>query len=80
MRFRVKRPYTLAFKVVDWDEHLGLGMEFFPQGPGSERLMSGNPWYTGDAGLIAHFSDGTVTDSSWRAQSFSIAPLILLMR
>ena len=25
--------------------------------------------------LIARFSDGTVTDDSWRAQSFYIAPL-----
>lgn len=73
VRFRVKRPYTLAFMAVDWDEHLGLGMELFPQGP--DRMHGGNPWYAGNAGLIAHFSDGTVTDASWRAQSFSIAPL-----
>jgi len=75
VRFRVTRPYTLAFKLVDWDEHMGLGMELFPQGPRSERLMSGDPWFTGDAGLIAHFSDGTVTNGSWTAQSFAIAPL-----
>ncbi len=68
VRFRVKRPYTLAFLLVDWDEHLGLGMELFG-GP------TGNPWHPGDGGLIARFSDGTMTDSSWRAQSFYIAPL-----
>ena len=75
VKFRVERPYTLALLLVDWDEHLGLGMELFPQGPRSDRLESGDPWYTGDAGLIARFSDGTVTDASWKAQSFAIAPL-----
>jgi len=75
VRFRVSRPYTLAFKLVDWDEHMGLGMELFPQGPRSDRLNSGDPWFMGDAGLIARFSDGTVTGSHWKAQSFAIAPL-----
>ena len=75
VRFRVKRPYTLAFKLVDWDEHLGLGMELFPQGPRSDRYNSGDPWFMGDAGLIARFSDGTVTGDHWKAQAFSIAPL-----
>ena len=74
VKFKVKRPYTLAFLVVDWDEHLGLGMELFPLGPKSDR-STGNPWYPGDGGLIARFSDGTVTDSNWKAQSFYIAPL-----
>ena len=69
VKFRVKRPYTVAFLVVDWDAHLGLGMEVFPNTP------AGKDWYPGDAGLIAHFSDGTVTDSNWKAQSFYIAPL-----
>lgn len=65
VRFKVKRPYTLAFKVVDWEEMPAMGIE----------LMRGNPWYAGDGGLIARFSDGTVTDSSWKAQSFYIGPL-----
>ncbi|HSG64991.1 MAG TPA: hypothetical protein VLD39_08320, partial [Gammaproteobacteria bacterium] len=69
VRFRVNRPYTLAFKLVDWDEHMGLGMELFPQGPRSDRMESGDPWFMGDAGLIARFSDGTVTGSHWKAQS-----------
>jgi hypothetical protein len=75
VKFRVRRPYTLAFLLVDWDEHLGLGMELFPQGPRSDRLSSGDPWYTGDAGLMARFSDGTATGGHWKAQSFAIAPL-----
>ena len=71
VKFKVKRPYTLAFLLVDWDEHLGQGMELFPiSGPKQD------PWYPGDGGLIAKFSDGTMTDSSWKAQSFYIAPLM----
>jgi hypothetical protein len=70
VKFKVKRPYTIAFLLVDWDEHLGLGMELFPiSGPKQ------NPWYPGDGGLIAKFSDDTVTDATWKAQSFYIAPL-----
>ena len=75
VRFRVNRPYTLAFKLVDWDEHMGLGMELFPQGPESDRMESGDPWFLGDAGLTIRLSDGTVTGDHWKAQSFSISPL-----
>ena len=75
LRFRVKRPYTLAVLVIDWDEHLGLGMELFPQGPESDRLSSGNLWHTGDAGLMIKLSDGTRTDASWKVETFVIAPL-----
>lgn len=65
VKFRAKRPITYAFKLVDWEENLGLGTE----------LMRGDAWYPGDGGLIAKFSDGTVTDGSWKAQSFYIGPL-----
>lgn len=65
VRFKVKRPYTLVFKLVDWEENLGL----------SSELNRSNPWHPGDGGLIARFSDGTVTDSTWRAQTFYIGPL-----
>lgn len=75
VKFRVNRPYTLALKLVDWDEHMGLGMELFPQGPRSDRMDSGDPWFLGDAGLIVRLSDGTVTGDHWKAQSFAIAPL-----
>lgn len=67
VKFKVKRPYTMAFLLVDWDEHLGLGVE------NMARLKDN--WYLGDGGLIAKFSDGTTTDSSWKAQSFMIGPL-----
>jgi hypothetical protein len=72
VKFRVKRPYTLAFLLVDWDEHQGLGMEVFPV-PVTPKT---NKYYPGDGGLIARFSDGTATDSSWKAQTFYIAPLM----
>lgn len=65
VRFRAKKPYTYAFLLVDWEEKLGLGMEKMPN----------NDWHSGDGGIVAKFSDGTVTDSTWKAQSFYIAPL-----
>ncbi len=69
-KFKVKRPYTIAVLGVDWEERMGQGMELFPvSGPKQ------NPWHPGDGGMILKLSDGTVTDSSWKAQSFYIAPL-----
>lgn len=65
VRFKAKRPYTLVFKMVDWEENLGLASE----------LNRANQWHPGDGGLIARFSDGTVTDSTWRAQTFYVGPL-----
>jgi len=65
VRFRAKRPYTYALKLVDWEDKLGLGME----------RNQGNEWHAGDGGAVARFSDGTVTDATWKAQSFYIAPL-----
>src|SRR5947208_10995840 len=65
VRFRVKRPYTIAVLAQDWEDKLGLGMEVF----------QGNTWHSGDGGFVAKLSDGTVTDSTWKAQSFYIAPL-----
>jgi hypothetical protein len=65
VRFRVKRPYTIAVLAQDWEDKLGLGMEVF----------GGNDWHSGDGGFVARFSDDTITNSSWKAQSFVIAPL-----
>jgi len=65
VKFKAKRPITYAIKLVDWEENLGLGTE----------LNGGNNYYAGDGGLIASFSDGTVTNGNWKAQSFNIAPL-----
>jgi len=65
VRFKVKKPYTYAVKLVDWEENLGLGSE----------ENRGDVYHAGDGGFIATFSDGIVTDASWKAQSFYIAPL-----
>ena len=64
-RFKVKKPYTIAIKAVDWEELPGLGSE----------NNNGNPYHAGDGGIIALFSDGTVTDSSWKAQVYYISPV-----
>ena len=65
VKFKAKRPIKYAIKLIDWEENLGIGSE----------LNSGNPFYPGDGGFIAKFSDGTVTNANWKAQTFYIAPL-----
>ena len=65
VKFKAKRPITYAVRLVDWEENLGLGTE----------LNGGDPYHIGDGGFIASFSDGTVTNSQWKAQTFNIAPL-----
>ena len=60
VRFRVKRPITYAARLVDWEENLGLGSE-------NNR---GNKYHAGDGGFVASFSDGAITDASWKAQTF----------
>ena len=65
VKFKVSRPYTIAVKLVDWEENLGVGTE----------LNMGNAYHAGDGGFIAQFSDGTVTDATWKAQTFYIAPI-----
>ncbi len=64
-RFKVARPYTIAVKLVDWEENMGVGTE----------NNNGNLYHAGDGGFIAQFSDGTVTDTTWRAQTFYISPI-----
>lgn len=65
IRFRVKRPYVIAVKLVDWEENLGLGTE----------QNRGTRYHAGDGGFVASFSDGTVTDSSWQAYPYYVAPI-----
>jgi hypothetical protein len=66
VKFKVSKPYTIAVRLVDWEENLGLGSE----------IQSANSLYhPGDGGFIAQFSDGTKTDASWKAQTFYIAPI-----
>lgn len=61
-RFRAKYPITYALRAVDWEEHLGVGMEY-------------DRYNVGDGGIVAHFSDGAATDASWKAETFYLAPL-----
>lgn len=66
VKFKVSKPYTIAIKLVDWEENVGLGSE----------IQSANSLYhPGDGGFIAQFSDGTITDATWKAQTFYIAPI-----
>lgn len=65
IKFKVKKPYAIAVRLVDWEENLGLGSE-------NNR---GKSYHPGDGGFIASFSDGTVTNSKWKAQSFYTAPI-----
>jgi hypothetical protein len=62
VRFRARYPMTYAIMGVDWETHLGVGMEYAS-------------YNIGDAGLIAYFSDGNGTHADWRAETFYIAPL-----
>ena len=66
VKFKVAKPYTIAVKLVDWEENVGLGSEI--QSP---SVL----YHPGDGGFIAQFSDGTVTDASWKTQTFYIAPI-----
>lgn len=65
VKFKVKKPYTIAVKVIDWEENLGLGSE-------SNR---GSDYHPGDGGFIASFSDGTVTNEMWQAQTYYTSPV-----
>jgi len=65
VKFKVKKPYSIAVKVIDWEENLGLGSE-------SNR---GSNYHPGDGGFIASFSDGTITNSDWQAQTYYTAPI-----
>jgi len=65
VKFRAKRPVQYAIKLIDWEENLGIGSE----------VNGTNAFYPGDGGFSAKFSDGTVTNNLWKAQTFYIAPL-----
>ncbi|MCL1044955.1 hypothetical protein L2737_06380 [Shewanella electrodiphila] len=65
VKFKVSTPYTIAIKVIDWEENLGLGTE----------KNRGKAYHPGDGGFIASFSDGTVTNEDWQAQTFYTSPI-----
>ena len=62
VRFQVSYPYTISVRLADWETHFGIGMEY-------------DSYNIGDAGFIALFSDGTMTNDDWRVQVGYIAPL-----
>ncbi|MDA8563926.1 hypothetical protein N9L06_05685 [Mariniblastus sp.] len=71
VRYRVKRPFVLGAKLVDWEENLSLGSE----------IMHGVPFHNGDGGFTAVTKNARdevvdLTDESWRVQIFYCSPLL----
>ena len=65
VRFKVNRPFTIAMKLVDWEENSGLGSED----------NQGFAYHPGDGGMVAVFKDASenivaTTGSEWKAQTF----------
>ena len=70
LKFRVKRPFTIAMLLVDWEESLGLGTE----------ANGGFAYHPGDGGMVAVFKDTlnkiiAITNSEWKAQTYYTAPI-----
>lgn len=70
VRFRVKKPFTIAMLLVDWEENLGLGSE----------LNGGFAYHPGDGGMVAVFKDSSnkiiaATGDDWKAQTYYTAPV-----
>lgn len=66
IRFKAKKPFTVAVKCVDWEEHLGVGTE--------------DATKIGDGGFVAVFKDAAnkivaVTNTNWKAQTFYTSPV-----
>lgn len=66
VRFKAKKPFTIAVKCVDWEEHLGVGTE--------------DATKIGDGGFVAVIKDASnaivaVTNNTWKAQTFYTAPV-----
>ncbi|WP_206542248.1 hypothetical protein [Lacinutrix himadriensis] len=70
VRFKVNTPFTIAMKLVDWEENSGLGSE----------ANRGQAFHPGDGGMVAVFKNAkdeiiATTDANWKAQTFYTAPL-----
>ncbi|AUC77833.1 hypothetical protein CW732_13075 [Olleya sp. Bg11-27] len=70
VRFKVNRPFTIAMKLVDWEENSGLGSE----------TNRGQAFHPGDGGMVAVFKDASgaiiaTTNADWKVQTFYTAPL-----
>jgi|GEM_PF-1892480 len=61
-QFQAEYPITYAVRLIDWETHLGLGLEF-------------DEYRVGDGGFIASFSDGSGTSAEWKCQAYYTAPL-----
>lgn len=71
IQFKVKRPFTIAMKLVDWEEHLGVGCE----------ENRGKAFHSGDGGMVAVIKDAqdkiiATTNENWKAQTFYTAPIM----
>ncbi|MCP4552264.1 MAG: hypothetical protein GY834_09550 [Bacteroidetes bacterium] len=69
VKFKVSTPYTIAMKVVDWEENLGIGSE-----------SQATNYHPGDGGMVAVFKDASgntiaTTGSEWKAQTFYTSPI-----
>ncbi len=70
VRFKVKKPFTIAMMLVDWEENLGLGSE----------LNGGFAYHPGDGGVVATIIDNqnkivATTNADWRVQTYYTAPI-----
>lgn len=70
IQFKAKRPFSIAMKLVDWEEHLGVGCE----------ANRGKAFHNGDGGMVAVIKDAqsntiATTNENWKAQTFYTAPI-----
>lgn len=70
IQFRAKKPFSIAMKLVDWEEHLGVGCE----------ENRGKTFHAGDGGMVAVIKDAqnnivATTNENWKAQTFYTAPI-----
>ncbi|MGJ8549583.1 hypothetical protein [Winogradskyella wichelsiae] len=70
VRFKVNTPFTIAMKLIDWEENSGLGSE-------DNR---GQAFHPGDGGMVAVFKNASgkiiaTTNADWKAQTYYTAPL-----
>jgi len=71
VQFKVKKPFVIAMKLVDWEEHLGVGCE----------PNRGKEYHAGDGGMVAIIKDENdniiaTTNKNWKAQTFYTAPIV----
>ncbi|WP_026231977.1 hypothetical protein [Neolewinella persica] len=70
VRFKAEKPFTIAMKLVDWEEHLGVGCE----------ENRGKAYHAGDGGVVVVMKDEqnniiATTNENWKAQTFYTAPV-----